>query len=409
MPKTETILQVFVASPGDVTEERGVLEEIIRELNITWADTFGIRLNLFRWETHAAPGFGDDAQDVINEQIPVSYDIFIGIMWTRFGTPTQRAGSGTEEEFWVAYDRHKEDPNSVEIMFYFKNAPVPPANLDPDQLRAISDFRSRLGDLGGLYFQFNSIDEFRNSTRLHLSRAVQKWTKRLKESAAKQPVTTQQEIVDTHKVEPVEDEEGFIDLIESANDSMSSVTAVLTSMSEATRKLGEKFQERAEEANKLSTPGGSPNLKAAKRVTANAARDLEDFVTRMNVEIPLYSDSFTTAMDSFGRAAALTSDFGIDNSDDLQDARNNVAGFRSAMTESHGQIQDFRGVIEGLPRMTTVFNRARRNAIATLDKLLDELNASNRQASDVENLLSELIVENSLSELIEQYKTNDQP
>ncbi|ODS33582.1 MAG: hypothetical protein SCARUB_01316 [Candidatus Scalindua rubra] len=400
MPKTETILQVFVASPDDVAEERSVLEEIIRELNITWADTLGIRLDLVRWETHASPGFGDDAQDFINTQIPVSYDIFIGIMWTRFGTPTNRAGSGTVEEFSRAYDRHTEDPNSVEIMFYFKNALVSPTDLDPDQLRDISDFRSRLGDLGGLYFQFNSIDEFRNITRLHLSRSVQKRTKRLEANGEKEPVTTQPEIVDADKAEPVEEEEGFLDLIESANDSMSNVTEVLTRMTEATQELGEKFQERAEEANKLSASDASQNLKAAKRVAANAARDLEDFVKRMDVEIPLYSDSFTTAMDSFGRAATLTSDFGIDNSDDLQDALNNVAGFRSAITKSHGQIQGFRRLIEDFPRMATVFNRARRNAITTLDKLLDEVNVSNRQANDVETLLSELI---------EQYKTNGEP
>jgi len=111
----------------------------------------------------------------------------------------------------------------------------------------------------------------------------------------------------------------------------------------------------------------------------------------MNLEIPLYSDSFTAAMNSFGRAATLTSDFGIENSDILQDVLNNVVHFQSVMTECHGRLQDFRGVIEGMPRVTTVFNRARRNAIATLDKLLDELIATNRQTSNVETFLSELI------------------
>ncbi len=391
MPKTETILQVFAASPNDVAEERGALEEIIRELNTTWADTLGIRLDLVRWETHTSPGFGDDAQDVINEQIPTNYDIFIGIMWTRFGTPTQRAGSGTEEEFMRAYERHTQDPKSIEIMFYFKNAPVSPSELDPDQLRAISEFRSRLGELGGLYFQFNSIDDFRNITRLHLSRAAQRWTKKMEANGVTQPAPHQPEIAVTEENAPVDEEEGFIDLIESANDSMSNVTEVLTRMTEATQELIEKFQERTEEANKLSTSGGSPSLKNAKRVAANAARDLEDFVKRMEVEIPLYSNSFFTAMDSFGRAATLSSDFGIDNSDDLQDALNTVTGLRTATTESYSQIRGLRGVIEGLPRMTTVFNRGRRNTIATLENLLYELNGTNHQARDVETLLSELI------------------
>ncbi|MYD31374.1 MAG: DUF4062 domain-containing protein, partial [Nitrospira sp. SB0661_bin_20] len=64
-------------------------------------------MDVVRWETRTTPGFGKDPQDVINKQISDAYDIFIGIMWTRFGTPTPRAGSGTEEEFLRAYDRYK--------------------------------------------------------------------------------------------------------------------------------------------------------------------------------------------------------------------------------------------------------------------------------------------------------------
>jgi hypothetical protein len=398
MPKTETILQVFVASPGDVDEERGVLEEIIREHNITWADTLGIRLDLIRWETHAAPGFGDDAQDVINYQISDSYDIFIGIMWKRFGTPTKHADSGTEEEFKHAYDRHKQDPDSVEIMFYFKDTPVSPSDIDPDQIRAINQFKSRLENLGGLYFKFKSIEEFRNKTRMHLSRAVNKWKKRLEQHGKKAQFVTEQEVTKAETDESVEEDEGFLDLIETANDSLGMVTDVLKRMTEATNVLGEKLQGRTEDVNKLATPSGRPNIKAVKGVAVNAANDLDDFVNCMNVEIPLFSDSFGTAMDSFGRAAVLTSDFGTDNSDDLKDSLDAVSDFRTAITVSRDQVGNFREVVAKFPRMTKSFNLARRNAIATLDKFLDELDNCNRQSNDVEILLSELI---------EQYKTTE--
>lgn len=88
MPRQEQVFSVFVASPSDVGEEREKLEEVIRELNLTWSRELGIRLDLIRWETHAYPGMGADAQDVINEQIPNDYDLFIGIMWCRYGTKT---------------------------------------------------------------------------------------------------------------------------------------------------------------------------------------------------------------------------------------------------------------------------------------------------------------------------------
>ena len=34
MPKTQTVLEVFVASPSDVVEERNILKDVVRELDI---------------------------------------------------------------------------------------------------------------------------------------------------------------------------------------------------------------------------------------------------------------------------------------------------------------------------------------------------------------------------------------
>jgi hypothetical protein len=93
--------RIFVASPSDVKPERNALEKDVREVNLTHGDQLDYRLELVRWETHVAPNAGRP-QQVINQQIG-SYSIFVGIMWRRFGTPTGLAGSGTEEEFRIAY------------------------------------------------------------------------------------------------------------------------------------------------------------------------------------------------------------------------------------------------------------------------------------------------------------------
>jgi hypothetical protein len=64
---------------------------------------------------------------VVNRQLPIpEYDIFIGIIWRRFGAPTKRAGSGTEEEFRIAYESWKRNREPREILFYFCQAPVSP-------------------------------------------------------------------------------------------------------------------------------------------------------------------------------------------------------------------------------------------------------------------------------------------
>ena len=91
-------IRVFVGSPGDVPQERNIVSTVVDELSRSVATFIPAQLEAVRWETHAWPDVGDDAQDVINREIG-DYDVFVGLMWKRFGTPTKRAKSGTGEEF----------------------------------------------------------------------------------------------------------------------------------------------------------------------------------------------------------------------------------------------------------------------------------------------------------------------
>ena len=94
MPTQVTRISIFVASPGDVQAERDALDEVVEDLNRILGDEKQIVLELKRWETHAYPAMGR-VQAVINQQVE-PYDIFVGLFWKRFGTPTATADSGTE-------------------------------------------------------------------------------------------------------------------------------------------------------------------------------------------------------------------------------------------------------------------------------------------------------------------------
>jgi hypothetical protein len=133
MAKKALLLQLFVASPSDVAAEREQLEGLVAEQNKIFCE-------LLKWETDVRPAFGVDPQAVVNSQIGDEYDIFIGILWSRFGTETPRAESGTMEEFERAYSRMK-STGKPEIMVYFKDAPVPPSKIDPTQLQKVQDFK----------------------------------------------------------------------------------------------------------------------------------------------------------------------------------------------------------------------------------------------------------------------------
>jgi hypothetical protein len=102
MARTVTQIRVFVGSPGDTLRERSILDEVVRQINDgVLAEDKRVSLRLVRWERDAWPGFGQDAHDVINQEIG-PYDIFIGIMRNRLGMPTGRSVSGSVEEFETA-------------------------------------------------------------------------------------------------------------------------------------------------------------------------------------------------------------------------------------------------------------------------------------------------------------------
>lgn len=49
---------IFLASPGDVRDERDRLSRVVEQFNRGTADRFGLTVELLHWETHATPDVG---------------------------------------------------------------------------------------------------------------------------------------------------------------------------------------------------------------------------------------------------------------------------------------------------------------------------------------------------------------
>lgn len=164
-------LKIFIASPIELEEERGIVSSVIEELRRVLGDTFKIELKSLRWETDIYPDIGDDAQDVINRQIG-DYDVLVGMMWKRLGTPTNRAPSGTVEEFERAYNAFKKYKRP-QIMFYFRITPFYTTDLDEiAQFVKVIEFRKKLEKLGVFYGEYPDTLEFERRIREHLTRQI---------------------------------------------------------------------------------------------------------------------------------------------------------------------------------------------------------------------------------------------
>ena len=97
MSNKVSLISVFLASPSDVADERQMAQAAIDTLNQTLGKERNLRIESKMWEKDTYPSIGSYPQEVINNQIG-TYDIFVGIMSTKFGSPTNKAESGTEEE-----------------------------------------------------------------------------------------------------------------------------------------------------------------------------------------------------------------------------------------------------------------------------------------------------------------------
>jgi hypothetical protein len=178
-------VRIFVASPGDVSEEREIVSMVVDELRRIVGKLRHVELEAVRWETHAWPDIGDGAQDVINRQIG-QYDIFVGIMWKRFGTPTKRADSGTAEEFDRAYTLFRRF-GRPKIMFYFRTTPfysTSPAELS--QFGKVVRFRRKLEGADVLFWNYDRPLQFERVVREHLIRQLLELTVRAAPGQKKQ-------------------------------------------------------------------------------------------------------------------------------------------------------------------------------------------------------------------------------
>ncbi|MDY9924334.1 DUF4062 domain-containing protein [Methanobacterium sp.] len=392
MSKKVTLLRIFVSSPGDVQEEREAITRIVNEFNAIW-EKDDIQLRVVKLETDVTPGVAEYPQEVVNKDIG-EYDIFVGIMWKRFGTETKNAGSGTEEEYNIAYERYQQNPDQLQIMFYFNKAQINFEDIDPEQITSIREFKSKLGEEGVLYWPYEGIDNFERIIRIHLIQKVQEWGESWGTGVHVQNIESEEKIdsVDETSIFYDDDEEdGFIDLIEIGTYNFESSTESINKISEAIKIVGENINEKGEEFQESQIP--TPNMNQGKRILKRTADEMVQFVKRVEPEIPIFSETFSIGIDAFTRAAAIIGDFQGDNQSEIEGALIAVKGIRSSIPPALESMQVLRDTVNGLPRISRDINIAKKRMVRTLDDLIKEIKSSMSIALEAEKTLEEVLTD----------------
>ncbi len=165
MPYQATVFRVMIASPADCSEEFAAAQEVISRWNAAHSASGGIHLETVSWMTHARPATGLSAQSIINDQVLRDADILVATFWTRLGTPTETAPSGTAEEINEHAGRGKP------VLVYKCGKEIDPNRIDSAEHERLKLFLSKLQE-SALTGQYSSTEDFKAQFSTHLAKTV---------------------------------------------------------------------------------------------------------------------------------------------------------------------------------------------------------------------------------------------
>lgn len=180
-------VRVFVAYPHDMEKAKRKVKLVCDEINQSFRDQYPVSLLMMDWKESAVSQCGPRPEASIIEQIG-EYDVFIGILGSYFGTPTgainpktgETYQSGTEEEFYKAYESWKEKDTPT-INVYFKKNRIY-STKKRRQLERVLKFRDMLRNKNRLWVvDFVSYQEFERIVRKFLQKVVFDVDKKIKE------------------------------------------------------------------------------------------------------------------------------------------------------------------------------------------------------------------------------------
>jgi hypothetical protein len=149
------VYRILIASPSDVEEEREIAVKVIQEWNDLYSYSRKVTLLPLRWETHTAPEYGTRPQEVINRAIVDECDLLVGVFWTRIGSPTGVADSGTLEEI------ERVGKAGKPVMLYFSRVEIDPEKIDVEQIEKLKQFKEKSYPKG-LIENYRKVIEFRD-------------------------------------------------------------------------------------------------------------------------------------------------------------------------------------------------------------------------------------------------------
>jgi hypothetical protein len=164
MAYTALVLNLMIASPGDVNPERQLVRSVIADWNSANSEARKIVIRTLGWDTDCYPEMGGPPQGIINRQILACADILVGIFGSIIGSPTEDYVSGTVEEI----ERHNGAKKLT--MLYFKSQ-FNSAESNPDQLEKVREYKEKCRRRA-YYAAYSNELEFQSKFNRHIQAVI---------------------------------------------------------------------------------------------------------------------------------------------------------------------------------------------------------------------------------------------
>lgn len=372
---------VFVACTSDHSAEVDAVRKAADTVNkLPSSDDVVIRVQ--HWQADVTPSLNSDAQEAVNVQIGRNWDIFVGILGHRIGTPTARAESGLAEEIRFALEQRGRLP--AECIQIYRKTKLPSADdIDIDQLVGVESLLRECSGAGAFVARFSEPSDLANISVIALSKAVCQLA-----SAGGGVGAGGMEVARSGSHESGSDgnEIGILDCQEIGEAAMTRAVAAIEVFVANTEELNEGICEHTE---RLGLLGPLSSVGDKKKSVNAAAEVMERYVVQSRVAIDEMEINLNQSMEMW------SSSIGMSVRDGLGDQAD-IASFRHVLIESTSrvvivlqQFEDFRSSVAALPSLTTRLNRAKKQTVEILSRVIGVLESYLESSRSLEAILEE--------------------
>ena len=173
-------VKIFVASPSGLKDERKKIVDIVQDFNKRRAHLDGFVFIPNMWED--MPSSFGRPQETINKKFLETSHFVLVMFADKWGAPTGKYTSGTQEEFENA--KSMMDENKLyDMALFFKKLPKNQTEDPGEELKEVRKFRDERKRQKDIYFEYFCDDDFETI----FSNLLSSWLDKLNENNALYP------------------------------------------------------------------------------------------------------------------------------------------------------------------------------------------------------------------------------